>query len=309
MGGMALSKEALSAYLYELGALEVAKQQAIEKQKKPRMVLSNNESVMKNLKTPEPPVYKELDSKKDKIITIIIAGAVAGGIVFLVCLFLSLFVNFSKVIPVTIATIIGLLFGCYCNKVSNSVIKDRNKKLEKDYQQELEYYNQTKATFEQAESTFHIDLRRDLEKFENLEKDIESELRRQYALGILHPQYQNVEAILVMHNLLITGRCDTLKEALNAYEDFVWRQKDAQWKDAVLKQLAEICDNQRELIFSVDTLSTQTANIATLTERGFNGLEMSVEDIRVQNEIIAGNTRTMALLQSLDFWQTHVVEK
>lgn len=309
MNEVTISREALSAYLYDVGALEVAKQQAIERQKSSQQHLEHNDAIIKNLKEPSPPIYEKLDSTKSKVVgslIAIIAGAMIGSII---CFILSIPLKWFGIILgikhycIVVGIVSALILLFYLVGDNDKLIKEENNKLKAQYEKELARYKQTMNDYNTAYPYFS----EELEKYKKAESEISKELQQEYSLGILHPQYQNMEAVLVMHNLLITGRCDTLKEALNTYEDFVWKRKDTQWKDAVLQQLTAIYNNQQELICSVDTLNKQTANIAALTERGFDKLQTSAEEISMQTQIIEGNTRAMAILQTYDFWQNNVL--
>mgnify|MGYP001775910442 CR=1 FL=1 len=83
-------------------------------------------------------------------------------------------------------------------------------------------------------------------------------------IKILHPIYQKREAVFVMYNMLITGRYDTLKEAINAYEDFLWKKEDAQWKASISQQLNHIIAASERMIWSMDDMRNQTYRIQEL---------------------------------------------
>ena len=83
-------------------------------------------------------------------------------------------------------------------------------------------------------------------------------------IKILHPIYQKREAVFVMYNMLITGRYDTLKEAINAYEDFLWKKEDAQWKASISQQLNHIIAASERMIWSIDDMRNQTYRIQEL---------------------------------------------
>ncbi len=77
-----LSKEALSAYLYDVSTLELARKNLDEKCAHPKAVLAHNDAVMQNFTKPEPPVYLTQLEDKDRLsISTIIVGGLFWGIV------------------------------------------------------------------------------------------------------------------------------------------------------------------------------------------------------------------------------------
>ncbi len=189
----------------------------------------------------------------------------------------------------------------YLKKDEKRVLVEKNKQMKESYERELTEYNQNMSNYNLAKEQFGSLLK---EYVPQIEK-VTDELTRLYDLDVIHPKYRTLEAVLVMYDLLSTGRCDTLKEALNAYEDYLWKQQDAQWKASVSQQLSVMCDNQISILSGIDALNMQTARIADITNRGLSELNASSEELALQANIIEGNTRTMALLQAIDFWDRH----
>ena len=173
--------------------------------------------------------------------------------------------------------------------------------MKEKYEKKLAEYNEVMSDYNLAKD--YCD--KLLLQYTPQKEKITDELNQLYNLGIIHPKYQNLNAVLVIYDLLSTGRCDTLKEALNAYEDYLWKQQDAQWKASISQQLSIMCDNQVSILSGIDALNVQTARIADITDRGLSELNASAEELKLQASIIEGNTRTMALLQAIDFWDRH----
>lgn len=308
-----LSKEVLSAYLYDVSTLELAKKKIEDHINPAKKMSEHNDEIMKSWIKPEPP--KHLIKKGNSIFTIIIAALLTGIPYAIIGAIMGYFISFpvswfffpslSHVYFAIGVAILVVLFwvgmSFFAEKEDKHVLARTNRQLEETYERELAEYNKNMNDYNLAKDHFC----KLLEQYEPQKEKVVDELNQLYKLDIIHPKYRTLEAVLVMYDLLSTGRCDTLKEALNAYEDYLWKKQDAQWKASISQQLSVMCDNQISILSGIDALNMQTARIADITERGLSELNASTEELKLQASIIEGNTRTMALLQTLDFWDKY----
>ena len=120
-----------------------------------------------------------------------------------------------------------------------------------------------------------------------------------YSNEILHPIYQNREAVFVMYNMLVTGRCDTLKEAINAYEDFAREKEDAQWKASISQQLNHIIAAAERMIWNMEDVREQTHRIQELQKESSRAMQYTSAEIARNTAIIRNNTDISLLLQGV----------
>ena len=114
-------------------------------------------------------------------------------------------------------SIIGSILICWADK--KRVIRE-NQEMQEEYDMQLrEWRKKVDEIRGDAQKKLPLAKQKQQESYRNIMK-MEDYKNCFYSNEILHPIYQNREAVFVMYNMLVTGRCDTLKEAINAYEDF-----------------------------------------------------------------------------------------
>lgn len=319
MNNLSLPKEALTAYLYDVGALETAKDQIEQEEENSLTVLNEAAAELKNLEEPSAPRHYNISTAVGEKLPIVLK-IVFGCAFAMFCIFatvtafvyqdkpseqnLSIRVINSMILGAGIGAAIGLVIGSV--KIHSAVknAREENWRRENWYLRSKEKYREEKRDLEKVVSDLRTSRAAAMEKGEILKLQIEGELKREYALGILHPQYQNREAVLVMYGMFTNGRCDTLKEALNAYEDYLWKKNDEKFMQAVTKELDDICETQEEVVRQVEAMREQTDALAEMTESKFEDLQATAEEIAARNEVIEGHARTAAFLETIQFLES-----
>lgn len=174
-----------------------------------------------------------------------------------------------------------------------------NMELQRQYENKVREQKQKiekikKSASEQLQETQKIlqNISQNILKLEDFRKVFYSE-------PIIHPVYRKREAVFVMYNMLVTGRCDTLKEAINAYEDFVWKKEDAQWKASISQQLNHIIAVSERMIWNMADICEQTHRIQELQEETSRSVQYTSEEIARNTAIIRNNTDISLLLQGV----------
>ncbi len=316
-----ITKEALKTYLYNVGVLEVAKSRFDSNEETLRDTLQKKEeAVAAQPREPDVPLYEAFQPMPSgQAIFRLITGAVIGFLLGLLVLlpvsyiFTKVYINDMAGILIVLGIMgIGTVGGGFLRyhafssayKYRNWRIQDQNAKKAARYTQKMQEHHQTKQRLESEKNQASAALSAYLDKTASGKQRVEEELKKEYALDILPEKYRQLEAVLVMYNLLDTGRCDTLREALLAYDDFVWKMEDAQWKKAVTEQLSTIRQNQQKLFSGLEMLEEQTNAVSRMMKSGFQQAQANFAQIESQQQIMEGNVRTVRLLQDIHFWDT-----
>ena len=232
-----LTKEELMTYLYDVSALEIARQKTNEKIISRNAIIENNNAIFNNLRKPKEPIYEtKAKARKNCIdeeysfgywMSVAFLALFFGVCAYLISFPLSWWVIKSlprKLFAFAVAALIVLIAVIEWRiqvrgEKKNMHLRNAQKKLQ--YEREMEQYNATVRDYNRADAECHPVLRQEIEEYQKQGEQITEELTRLYGMDILHRKYRTPEAVLVMYNLLSTGRCDTLKEALNTYEDLL----------------------------------------------------------------------------------------
>ncbi|MBO5035705.1 MAG: hypothetical protein J6D42_01325 [Clostridia bacterium] len=128
----------------------------------------------------------------------------------------------------------------------------------------------------------------------NIVPEIDKSLNKLYSYDILHRNYRNYKAVGYILLYFETGRVDTLKEAINKYEDELF-------KGMVVEALDEIAFNQ-ELTYDAIRennmlIQGATSNIGTIISQN--------EKISDYQQLAAANSKDILdSVQNIDFRQT-----
>ncbi len=305
-----LPRDTLLAYLYNVGALETARHREEEREKAVDDALSKNQSALNRLQEPIRPsrvgiAGNALGNLLAPILVLVIFSAIGFAIslvlwlLYKICLAMF-FPPETNVVVENILFYMGPVIGVIVWAVLIfSDIVGGNFALPKTmsgYRQELQNYQREKQKLETERANLKREQAEVFSQSGPRKKKMEEELQRQYSLNVLAPKYRNMEAVLFLYNRLAEGWFDTLKEALNDYEDFVWKRKNAEQKAQISKRIEDIVRSQEDLFYDLKSLYEQNETVAKMAKEGFHQLNASAAEIQAQNEVIEGYTRTTALL-------------
>lgn len=309
-----ISKDVLMTYLYSVGVLEVAKKQITDKEDELREKAENE---IRTFRYPTAPSKPELYPREPLGAAMVVAsimggifgGTIIGALRWRISQREGVFPSFGELIwvsllPIAIIAAIALLLALGSNHKVNKKINKKNQAIENKYNALMAKFQEEFQVVKNQESAIRAQLSAELSRLAPSKGRIEEELQKEYALDILPQKYRQLEAILVMYNLLDTGRCDTLRETLLAYDDFVWKKEDVQWKKAVTEQLSTIRQNQQKIFSSLEMLEEQTNAVSRMMKSGFRQAQADFAQIESQQQIMEGNIRTVRLLQDIHFWDT-----
>lgn len=309
-----IPKEVLMAYLYSVGVLEIAKKQITDQENE---IKEKTENAVNALRYPTAPSKPELYPREPlgaAMVVVSIMGGIFGGTIIGALRWRishreGVFPSFGELLwvsllPIAIIAAIAFLLALGSNHKVNKKINKKNQAIENKYNALMVEFRGEMEVVKSQESAIRAQLSAELSRLAPSKGRIEEELQKEYALDILPQKYRQLEAVLVMYNLLDTGRCDTLREALLAYDDFVWKKEDAQWKKAVTEQLSTIRQNQQKIFSSLEMLEEQTNSVSQMMKSGFQKAQANFAQIESQQQIVEGNIRTVRLLQDIHFWDT-----
>lgn len=223
----------------------------------------------------------------------IISSPISMLILYLIlCLIWRIF-KISIDIPYAIAIIGGIILGAIIAIKLQTILYNRMyyKKENEHYdlcQQIQIYNNKQKEEAEKYSEKLRSDKNIDLTEWKSLNNQIDERLENLYKLQIIPEKYQNAVAISFFVSYLESGRCDTLKECMNKYDD-----------DAMYYQLK---GRLEEIYQRIDEMEGRLSREILYLQRSF---ESDLQDIQIlvdnnssQIDRISYNQRTNELLST-----------
>lgn len=122
------------------------------------------------------------------------------------------------------------------------------------------------------------------------------QLTRLYAMGVLAPEYRNLEAVGNFYRYFVSGACDTMKEAINKY-DLEKRLDRIEMKlDSIISNQYQIISQMRQTNRLVAATYSQNKTIMAQNERIATNTAATAEYAR----IAAANTEAVAIMAFFD---------
>lgn len=210
-------------------------------------------------------------------------GLLFGAIVFAVCLIIYLAVKISK------------------TSNENSEIKQKNKQIQLNNNRIISSNNQ-KYKERQV-------LRENLIKEYNYLEDtsiVETKLAldKIYSLNIIYPKYHhNFVAIASLYEYFASGRCQTLGEAYNKYEEELRLNLIISKLDTIIKKLDEIKQNQFMLYDAINKSNETNRQLLSQIKK----IQNQNEDILNNSSIVAYNSSIIS--QNSEFLKWYAIFK
>lgn len=170
-------------------------------------------------------------------------------------------------------------------KKQNDVINENNKKI-------IEYNNENFKN----RTTYINNLRKEYSYLKNTSiKNTYNTLNEIYSSNVIYPKYQhNFVAIASMYEYFESGRCSTLGEAYNKFEEELRLNIIISKLDIIIKKLDEIKQNQYMIYDAITTSNKTNKQILAEIKTIRNQNENILENARIQtynSKIIADNTK------------------
>ncbi|MBQ8926664.1 MAG: hypothetical protein IJ055_00125 [Oscillospiraceae bacterium] len=124
-------------------------------------------------------------------------------------------------------------------------------------------------------------------------QELRSLLSNYYAIPVLHRDYQNFVAVCSIHQYFESGRCSTLGDAYNLFEDEKFKRLVLYKLDDIINRLSQIQQTQRELY---DAISRCESQIHSLTYAVSN-MSDNLDSVSKSNAVIAYNTTCIRQLE------------
>lgn len=201
--------------------------------------------------------------------------------------------NITADFPFPIAIILGIIIGAIIAiKLQTFLYNRMYCKKENEYhnvcQQIREYNNQQKEEANRRSEMLRFEKNTDLNEWRLLNTKIEKRLEYLYNMQIIPQKYQNAVAISFFVSYLESGRCDTLKECMNKYDDDVMYYQLKGRLEAVYQRIGEM----------EGRLSRELKYLKNSFESDLQDMQILINNNSSQIERISYNQKTNELLSS-----------
>lgn len=201
--------------------------------------------------------------------------------------------NITVDFPFPIAIIGGIVAGAIVSIKLQTILYNRMyyKKEEEhnNYCQQIQAYNnKQRYEAEKRSKRLSSEKNKDLTEWKSFNSQIEERLEDLYDMQIIPEKYQNAIAISFFVSYLESGRCDTLKECMNKYDD-----------DAMYYQLkGRLEDIYRRIGEMEGRLSREIRYLQRSFESDLQDIQILVDNNSSQIDRISYNQKTNELLST-----------
>ena len=177
----------------------------------------------------------------------------------------------------------GVLFNRMCKKENEAYFSE--------YHQVQQHNKQEQEQAEARSNWMRIDRKEDLKDWRSYCYQIDQKLRQLYQAQEIPKTYQGAIAMSLFVSYLQTGRCDTLKECMNKFDDdSAFYQLKGEIEE-IIREIGEMKQRlSRELSFTRQCLNDDLENV-----------ELLVQKNQTQIEQISYNQETQRLLLATAF--------
>ena len=193
----------------------------------------------------------------------------------------------------TVGSIILAVISMCIVQVSlfNRMCKKENEAYFSEYHQVQQHNKQEQEQAEACSNRMRIDRKEDLKDWRSYCYQIDQKLRQLYQAQEIPKTYQGAIAMSLFVSYLQTGRCDTLKECMNKFDDdSAFYQLKGEIEE-IIREIGEMKQRlSRELSFTRQCLNDDLENV-----------ELLVQKNQTQIEQISYNQETQRLLLTTAF--------
>ena len=193
----------------------------------------------------------------------------------------------------TVGSIILAVISMCIVQVSlfNRMCKKENEAYFSEYHQVQQHNKQEQEQAEARSNWMRIDRKEDLKDWRSYCYQIDQKLRQLYQAQEIPKTYQGAIAMSLFVSYLQTGRCDTLKECMNKFDDdSAFYQLKGEIEE-IIREIGEMKQRlSRELSFTRQCLNDDLENV-----------ELLVQKNQTQIEQISYNQETQRLLLATAF--------
>ena len=178
-----------------------------------------------------------------------------------------------------------------------SDVRDRNKRIKQNansyarsYPERLESYNKLRQDYDaecRRDEKFIENITLNLAELKRIKAEVEEKIRRAeenkrsfYSVGIIYSSYQRLEPMSRFYEYFKSGRCDTLKEAMNTYDNEVMQKT--------------IIDKIDDLTSAVYSIQYELSSISDTVDRGIRSISGTFDTMNERLGILNGSLNTQA---------------
>lgn len=223
----------------------------------------------------------------------IISSPICIAVLWLLHLFIWKIFNINVDLPFPVVAIGGIIVGVIVAiRLQTMLYNKMYYKKEDEYhdscQQIQDYNNKQREEAEKRSENLRFEKKLNLIDWQSINNQIEERLQYLYDMRIIPEKYQNAVAISFFVSYLESGRCDTLKECMNKYDD-----------DAMYYQLKGKLEDIYQRIGEMEgRLSREIKYLKKNFELDLQDIQILVDNNSSQIDRISYNQRTNELLSA-----------
>lgn len=144
----------------------------------------------------------------------------------------------------------AIISCCVCSAVGFGVAKLISYFVMRKMEQTIGEIEERNENREELQRKHGAQIEEELKKIDRVIRECQMEIDRYKTQGVLHEKYVHAGAAYYIYECLNTGRADTIKEAINLYEEHIrneeWRAKQSAWHAEYLEKQQQILESQEQ---------------------------------------------------------------
>ena len=300
----------MKMYLYDLTILGIIRKDIQEKIAVKRTMRFSLGRKREFDRTP----YRTYEEDMESYVYTYVITLVVVLILLIVCVFRNgwIYSGMNAVLTIlrygfgdTIAII--LVGGCYLASPLIPIYYKKQKHKQEEREKQVaeqkarEVFEKEEDRRLQRESRQIVQLNNEIKMLEEKYNKIDTEIKRQFNMNILHEKYQDVTVCGVMFQLFDTGRVQNLTDAMNLYEDLKWKSGVNSMLQTLIDKVDALLDRGENMeYYSKCMIQNQQEMSRILQDVAMNQekIQNSQEAIEINTDIIRFNTDTVKLLET-----------
>lgn len=210
-------------------------------------------------------------------------------------------VPFSALVSGVFFSVVGLVIGIVINKNRqqkeknelNYYLEENRRISEQNQIKENQNKIKTEIIWKKTEK-----YKRGLQRIESLYSATQTVLNKYYSYDIIYPKYRDFVAVSTFYEYLSSGRCTSLAEAYNMYEDELIKKLMLRKLDDIIERLDSIRDNQYMLYTAIQDINNNTRKLTEIMSKSVDSLENidnNINMIEYHNSITSQNSEYLKM--------------